>query len=526
MVYSKKLDIYSQQLIAFLGHYCIEEKIRYEIKKKYYNYIKKFNEEMMEYNKVCAINKTASKTGIDTIDKHLIEIENIKKKFDRLLNNYNTENIRTAADTIINSKLKITDCSVDEILKEIETAIYLEFNQFFKKDEIQRDDKESQEYFNILPLDKIESFHDITLEKNINSYFNEEFFEFLNRREMILLRQLYYDPYILIYINLYNILYKNIDDANDLLYEIYKKGNNFTKKNPMLQKEEFLEQIPEIAQEIKLKRAKNYGEKFLEIYALSNIMTGILNKCHSAITINNSEIYKELKQSGITKNEHIMKKIKNSGTMEDRFRITLEKYTDIETNEESILIDQSIEKFKEKVKAIKSFNETDFIDERKHFIKITYRSEIENIFSKDSKIFNNTKAEELIEELANKFKLDKNLIIKLFVNLDDLWTKIDYYFNMKKFLKFYYQNDEKTNYYYRNERALIDSGNDFEKLKKETIDLFFSKFTLTFNSQEKNIYELISEVVNDFFENDLSDYDAYLSDTTEKEKTKNKGGIN
>ena len=85
------MDFFTKNLILLLGNFCIEEKMRYEINRKYHDYLEKMNFEFSSFLKTCILGKTVSRIGIDNANNYLIEIDGIKKKFDRLYDNFNTE---------------------------------------------------------------------------------------------------------------------------------------------------------------------------------------------------------------------------------------------------------------------------------------------------------------------------------------------------------------------------------------------------------------------------------------------------
>ena len=533
ILYEKELDDYYKTLVVIFGYLCIAQQLKYNAEDEY----EKLKAEANEYYKKIIEMKNVSENSLPdkaTIDQYKQAIRVNLNGMRNLKKNNKTAIYKIYSDRILNRRLSLVNCSCDSIIKALKTSITYDMNKLFER-ELYIDSDNSR----ILCFEELKQIHDVLVDKKLHQEFKKDFYLIFNRKEVKFLKSCYANPESLALKSFYNILLNNLSRAVKLLRVIFRENNLNNGKEFDITK------IEEYYSEYKKGKCK-YSSEFISTYEYVKYINNLLNKIESLMS--KDSFLKKIDRLETTNKKLInvlnnrVLNIKDDNTSDDfEYLSTYNKdysFLNIDYKSENTkdnltfgLINDSISLRKityvdatiiERIQegaahinesryAIENLSLKTYTEAIKEQIAQAYRQEAysafvlnENYNKKDALKPKEYKKRNLNGDFNkvfihcvnsnafskhDDFKVDPNLVIKYLIDENGIWTKMDFYLLLEKIT-----------------RAYFDNNGDAKPLSRETIDLFFSKFTDTFNgiSNKKDIKKIIDSFLRTFRDEDLT----------------------
>lgn len=538
ILYEEKLDDFYKTMVVIFGYLCIVQQLQYNSHDEY----ERLKVEAHEYaKKITDIRNTSTKSLLDkdVLDEYKASLRTIIDNMKMLRKNDKIEIYKIYSDKILNNRLSLVNCSCESIISALKVLISYDMNRLFER-ELYLESEKSR----VLNFNELQQIHDTIIDKKIHEEFKKDFYFFFNREEVKFLKNSYSNYESLSLKSFHKILLCNLNRAVKLLRVIYREN----KKNT---KEFDISNIEEIYEEYK-KNKYPYFEEFISTFEYVNYVNSLLNKIElhmsndpflekidileqnrdmnkKLINLLNNRIFSADKKVSDDENMYFYDTDNDYAFLTQDYRsgesiddISLKKINDsislkkVSYGESNIseAIQESAQQIIESRYAIENLNFHNYSEAIRKQIALALRMEIYSSFvivNQDNNMKKNNSKQKKYKKRyftggfnkifihsinsnafskSGKFKVDPNLVVKFLIDDNGIWTRMNFYLLFEKITRAYFETENKNS----------------KPLSRETIDLFFSKFTDTFNGigNRKNIKEIIIGFLKVFTETDLT----------------------
>lgn len=534
----EELDNYYKTLVVLFGRACIMQQLKSNVHEELDNEMNKLNRLKAEIESL-ETSEDSTLYDKNKISKYKEIIMVLEEKYNIISSCDNNEFYEKVADKILIEDLKLITCTSSSIAEKMELLITHDINKLFNRTN-SGDDRSR-----LLELSEFKIVHDLLVDKKVVEEFKKDLYKFFSREEMYFLHFCYSNSESVAYKRLYDILLTNMKRAIKYLNVIYNQKKNdkeFSiahiteiyndyKKNDYPYSKEFikaynyivflesyLEDLDCLKKDTKFEEKFNMIEKENEkLYSFFNskIMSEKNNKqFDKKHFVESNYVYNNKENDYSFLNYNYLSKKKCVGATFDNINYAITLSSTIYKYKTKKELDEIIEKVSEEIdetcNRINHLNKDYYIESVKVKLSEVFRLEAFKEFvypNQKSKVYFSPKKyrklllskdfdnvfihrdDSLLFNKYGVFMLDNNYIFDLLIDENSLFTRLDLFLFLEEVIGLYLNNNELL---YNKDKSSI--------LSNDTICLFFSKFTETFN-REGDIFDIIKTYSDELINN-------------------------